>query len=161
MSESAPRAVFDCNVFLQAILSDRGPAYGCLAAVRTGTALLFVSDTVLSEIRNLPMHRSLRRFRSLTPERVERFIADLLSKSILIGNAPAAFQYPRDPDDAHYVDLAAASRAEYLVTRDADLLDLMMADTPEAKDFRVRFAAIKIVEPQAFLVALRHDAEPS
>jgi predicted nucleic acid-binding protein len=49
-----------------------------------------------------------------------------------------------------YLNLAIASNAAYLVTRDKDLLDL----TQEAA-FVARFPQLRIVEPVTFLSAMR------
>ena len=55
-------------------------------------------------------------------------------------HTPSVFAYPRDPKDEPYVNLAVAAAADYVVTRDKDLLDLMTGHTDEAKAFR-RFPA--------------------
>jgi predicted nucleic acid-binding protein len=39
---------------------------------------------------------------------------------------PVFFHYDRDPDDEHVLNLAIATKATYVVTRDNDLLDLMV-----------------------------------
>jgi predicted nucleic acid-binding protein len=67
------------------------------------------------------------------------------------------FSLPRDPKDAPYVDLAVASNAGYLVSRDKDLLELMQDEA-----FRRRFPNLKILEPVSFLreIARLADEEP-
>ena len=54
---------------------------------------------------------------------------------------PVSFRY-RDPDDEPYLNLAIAVSADYLVTRDNDLLDLMQDSA-----FRVRFPSLTILDP--------------
>lgn len=49
-----PRAVFDCNTLLQALVSNVGPAYACVEEVRLRRCTLFVSDYVLNELQVLP-----------------------------------------------------------------------------------------------------------
>jgi predicted nucleic acid-binding protein len=61
--------VFDGNVFLQAMISRRGPAAKCLEHALRGDAVLVVSPYVLAEVRALPTHPELRRFPSFTAER--------------------------------------------------------------------------------------------
>lgn len=46
--------------------------------------------------------------------------------------------YDRDPKDRPYMDLAVAAEANYLITRDKDLLSLMTSHTVAAKEFRQR-----------------------
>jgi predicted nucleic acid-binding protein len=67
---------------------------------------------------------------------------------------PHIFDFPRDPDDAAYVDLAAASGATFLVTRDKDLLSLTTDHSIEAKQFRQRFPSLSIVTVEDFLAAM-------
>ena len=117
---STPRpAVFDCNVYLQSMLNSRGAAHACWQKVVAGEVVLFVAPFVLEEIRRLPYHKSLRRFRSFTHERVGRFVEELLDNATLTADPPATFVYPRDPADARYVDLAIrpAPFSSYRTTR--------------------------------------------
>ena len=51
MSPDPPRAVFDCNVYFQALLNPEGPAGRCVSAALNGELTLFVSRFVLDEIR--------------------------------------------------------------------------------------------------------------
>jgi hypothetical protein len=61
---------------------------------------------------------------------------------------PHVFSYPRDPDDEPYINLAIAAAAQYLVSWDKDLLDLMRDE-----DFRQRFPGLTILNPVALLKA--------
>lgn len=74
---------------------------------------------------------------------------------------PKQFTYARDPNDEPYVNLALAAGAQYLVTFDQDLLDLMTQATPEGKDFHQRFPGLLILTPVAFLQALSPKDEES
>ena len=64
---------------------------------------------------------------------------------------PSHFDYPRDPKDEKYVNLAIEAEADYLVSRDKDLLDLMSDFSLVGKEFRQKSRPLKIVEPQEFL----------
>ena len=125
----ARHAVFDCNVFLQAMISLRGPAHECWRRVVAGDVQLYVSHTILTELRSLPKHPKLRRFRQLSHDRIETFIAELLDVAVLADLPSEVFLYPRDPDDAHYVNLAIATGSMLVVSNDQDLLDLMADDS--------------------------------
>ena len=48
-----PRAVFDCNTFVQAIAFDDGPAAECLRLAESGRFELFVSRPTLAELRRV------------------------------------------------------------------------------------------------------------
>jgi len=68
-----------------------------------------------------------------------------------------AFDYPRDPNDEPYIDLAATAKADYLVSWDKDLLSLMTGHTVLCKRFRQFTHPLKVVDPAAFLRAIGHD----
>lgn len=45
-------------------------------------------------------------------------------------------------------------KADYLVSRDNDLLDLMKWEKEEGREFQKRFRFLKIVTPENFLAAV-------
>jgi predicted nucleic acid-binding protein len=53
MNAQPLRAVFDCNVYLQAMISNRGAAHACMQLVDDGQVILFASGAILDEIRRL------------------------------------------------------------------------------------------------------------
>jgi predicted nucleic acid-binding protein len=61
----------------------------------------------------------------------------------------------RDIDDEPYLKLAIEAEANYLVSRDKDLLDLMTGYDNECKEFRQRFRSLAVIEPIEFLTAVR------
>lgn len=149
-------AVFDCNVFLQAAASTKGVAAACLRLAENGEIILYASDVILSEISevlNRPVVR--QNLPDLTDESVEAFLGKLLDFVIFVRNVPRKFHLPRDVDDEDYINLAIKVRAEYLVSRDKDLLDLMTDHTTEAREFRQRFRFLKVIKPIAFLEIVR------
>jgi len=149
------RVVFDSNVFFQALISAGGPAGSCLAAVEHGDVFLFVSRLVFAELRDVCLRPHIaRRFR-LSETRIDAFILDAQKCSTIIENIPHVFEYPRDPDDAHYVDLAVAARARLIVSRDNDLLALKNAADPIGADFQRRFPDLAILTHEELLIRLR------
>jgi len=53
MSEPAspPRVVYDCNIFVQALINVRGPAARCVEKAGAGDVALFVTPFILDEVR--------------------------------------------------------------------------------------------------------------
>lgn len=85
----------------------------------------------------------------LTHERILAFQSELTKYTEFGRSVSEEFVYARDPDDAHYVNLAHTAGAEFLVSRDRDLLDLM-ADTT----FRGQYPTLRILSPPGFLAEL-------
>jgi putative PIN family toxin of toxin-antitoxin system len=145
------RAVFDCMVFLQAIVNDRGLAFACFERVEKGQITLCVSPFVLAEVRDVTTRPKLQaRFATLTNERVEAFLNKVVTVAAIVTDVPRVFVYPRDPDDEPYVNLALAAGASSLVSRDKDLLDLM-----DDESFHAAYPRLTIIDPVAFLERLR------
>lgn len=147
------RAVYDCNVLLQAVLSGDGPAFRCLSLVEENRVALVVSEPILAEARDVLLRpRILRKNPHVTPERVNQFLEFLVRKATFIEDVPHVVPFPRDPKDEPYLDLAVGSNAQYLITRDSKhLLTFAREETPEALTFRSRYPMFRIIDPPTFL----------
>ena len=113
---------------------------------------LYLSRETLAEVEDVLTRPKFRnRFPSLTNEMIEAFLKDVKEKAIILKKVSAVFSYARDPKDEKYINLAVEAKADYIISRDKDLLDLMTGYTDECKDFRRRFRKLKIVNPVEFL----------
>ncbi len=155
-------AVFDCNVHLQAASREKSVAAECLRFVEKGFVRLFLSEEILAEVEDVLNRPEIRNhFRTLTDEIVEAFLFRLRNTSQFIRRVPKKFSYSRDPDDEPYINLAVEAEADYIVSRDKDLLDLMRDYTSEAKEFRQRFRPLRVIEPLEFLKELQKSENES
>jgi putative PIN family toxin of toxin-antitoxin system len=153
-----PRVVFDCMIFLQATASESGPAAALLRLVDRKVLSLFVSREILNEVRGVLSRPKIRKKNSdLTSERVDALITRLLEKGAIVDAVPQHFSYVRDPRDEKYINLAIEVEADYIVSRDQDLLDMMTGHTDECKDFRRRFRSLKVIGPVEFLKTVQLD----
>ncbi len=149
-------AVFDCNVYLQAASREKSIAAECLRLVEDGKVRLYLSEEILAEVEDVLSRPEIRNhFQTLTDEIVEAFLVRLRRTSQMIRRVPKEFSYSRDPDDEPYINLAVEVEADYIVSRDNDLLDLMTDYTNEAKQFRQRFRLLRVIEPLEFLKEMR------
>jgi putative PIN family toxin of toxin-antitoxin system len=159
LSSAPTRVVFDAVIYVQALISRRGPATACFDRVYAAEVILFTSDALLDEARSVPMRPELtRRYSRLTQERVEAFISAARAVSFHVPQPPKAFSLPRDRKDELCTDLAIAASARYLVTwNERHLTYLMKRDTPEGKEFCQRFPQLTILNPPAFLHELERN----
>jgi hypothetical protein len=152
MSEDRPQVVFDCMIYLQALISATGPAAALLRLVDDQELALFLSYEILEEIHDVLSRPKIRQINvHITDDRVIAFVTRLAENAILVKDVPQHFNYTRDPKDEKYINLAVEVAANYIISRDRDLLDLMTGYTAECKEFRRRFRPLKIVEPVSFL----------
>lgn len=151
------RVVFDCMIFLQAATRSTGPAAALLELAEIGELELLVADACLEEIRDVLTRPSIqRKFPSLTTSTVGEFIERIHVCSVLETNVPSVFVLDRDPKDAKYIDLVIAAKADVLVTRDKDLLDLREPDSPLSPVFEKMNWQCKILDPFEMLSYLRN-----
>ena len=79
--------------------------------------------------------------------------------AIYVERVPKLFEFPPDPDDAPYIDLAIQAGAFALVTRDREVLRLGEADYELARRLRERHPCLHLAIPERFLELV--DAKPS
>ena len=165
MSEAAtrPGVVVDCMVFVQAAANKQSSAARILDLLDEGKITLYVSKLILAETRYVLNRSDVRaRLRKLADVAVEALFERLEQNATLIKQVPKRFVYPRDPKDEPYINLAVEMQADYLVSRDNDLLDLMKWEQEEGREFQKRFRFLKIVTPESFLAVVeKGDEAPS
>lgn len=155
------RVVFDCGVFFQALIAPGGPAGKCFAAATDGELLLIISNFVLTELRDVCLRPHLvRRFR-LSESRVAAFVSQIEKVATFVAVVPHVFDYPRDPDDEHYVDLAVVSHARLIVSRDNDLLALEDPSNEDGFSFHQRFPELTILTPEELLQRISQRSNES
>lgn len=131
------KIVADTNIFLSAILYG-GMAKTIFSLVLENKLLLYVSSDLEDEI--------LRKLKDYDADHETRKETGLFLNQKGISLKPKVkITVCRDQNDNFLLELAQASHADYLITRDKDLLDL-----PNHK-----WKKTKIVKPEEFLPLLR------
>jgi putative PIN family toxin of toxin-antitoxin system len=144
--------VVDTNILLQSLLSETGPAGKCLGYFRRGEVAIAVSRATLREAQEVLSRSHLRtRYPQLTDERIAPLLEFLCYRGDYFRSVKRWFEYPRDPQDEPFLNLAIEAEADFLISRDPDLLDLMKWDTEDGRDFQKRFRFLRIVTPVEFL----------
>lgn len=152
MSAHRVGVVLDCMVYMQAAANAKGTAARLLSLLDSGEITLFVSRETLTEVRDILNDPEIRaKLPDITDTSVAVLFKRLEWKAVLIKQIPRRFEYPRDPKDEPYINLALAAGATYIVSRDNDLLDLMDWNTDTGREFQKRFRSLKIVTPEVFV----------
>ncbi|MEP7337103.1 MAG: putative toxin-antitoxin system toxin component, PIN family [Acidobacteriota bacterium] len=160
MSSSPPKVVFDCNIFVQMLLTPGGSAAACKTLVENGEVILFVSKEILAEVLDvLSRPRFKQLIPDLTPERIEAFIEEITSIAVLIANVPEEFRYERDPEDEPYINLALVTGAKYIVSFDKDLLDLVNPAVEQSREFQRRYPMLRVITPVVLLVEIGQNSK--
>jgi len=157
VSGRRPRAVFDCNVFVQAVLGEAGPAAQCVRHFESGAVELFVSRATLRELRAVLQYPQIRKLApSLTELRIDAFVDRIAYRAVIVRRVRHVLDYPRARQDEPYIDLVVAAKADYLISRDKDLLSLMTGHSAICTRFRQLTAPLRVLTPVEFLTVFSH-----
>lgn len=132
------RIVADTNAIISGALWDGAPCDALLLAIR-GDIELFTSHRVLAEARKI-LSDSKERFH-FSQQEIDDVISGVLTFAQII-EPTEIVRICRDPKDDHVIACALASKADYIVTYDNDLLVLN------------EYNGIKIMKPEEFLVVM-------
>lgn len=159
MSAPKPRIVLDCMVYLQAAARENSLARKCLRLAEEHRVQLFISRKIMAEVQDvLSREKIRRRFNALTDESVTVFIERVRQAADFVRVVPDHFDYSeRDSKDEPYINLAVEVQADYLVSRDNDLLDLMDWNREAGREFQKRFRFLRIVTPEDFLARMEEE----
>ncbi len=137
---SPPVVVLDTNLVLSALVFASGRLAPLRSAWQTGHCIPLVSQATASELMRVLGYPKFK----LSPADREELLADYLPycRSVRIPARLPKLPLCRDANDQMFIELAAAGKADWLVTGDKDLLVL-------AADFNR-----PIVTAEAFLVQL-------
>jgi putative PIN family toxin of toxin-antitoxin system len=139
------RAVFDTTILVSAFLKPvaGGASFDLLSKASEGAFDLYLSDDILEEAARVLLTRKRIRARYAYPDTaVTDYIRNLARMGIVVSDVPEV-KLVRDPADDMIMGCAIAAKAEYLVTRDDDLLSLD------------RHGGCEILTPEAFLHVLK------
>jgi len=120
-----PRAVADTTVLVSAFLAPRGVASEFLRRARRGAFEIILAPAILDEMQDLLLRRPrLRRRYPYSDDRVQRYHRLLQATTSVVVDVPPLTGVVRDPNDDMVIACALAAAADYVVTRDKDLLSL-------------------------------------
>jgi len=131
-----PRVIFDTNIWISYVLRRRGAiAWLIQAHWPQGDFVLLTAEALLDELADVLARPEFARLISAR-ERYE-FLQRIRSRAEMLSPLPGIPRLTPDPKDDMFVAYAIVGRADYIVTRDAHLLDLgqvgdVRVITPEA-----------------------------
>ena len=138
--------VLDSVVAVSAFLTE-GLTSALLSQCRENVNL-YTSAEILQEIRQVLLNKPhIRNRYTYSSESVEAFIDYLKAISTIVTQLPEIRVIERDPKDDMIIACAVAASADYIISRDRDLLDLG------------NYQQIQIVSPEHFIHILSSERE--
>jgi putative PIN family toxin of toxin-antitoxin system len=140
------KAVFDSTVLVSAFLTKAGISRDLLHQAQAGEFSICVSEEILTEIGRVLEYPRVRKRYRYADEAVTEYVALLRVVSQVVIDLPKIKPVVRDPNDDMIIACASKAGAEYIVTRDKDLLTLGS------------YQGMDIVSPEEFVNLLKESA---
>ncbi len=118
------KVVLDTNVLLSGLMLPDSTPGRVVRAWRETRFDLVISKEQLTEIARVLTYPKIRKRLKWRRANIERFLRQLYLRSELVDISGVFQTVPEDPEDQPILASLIASRAEYLVTGDLDLLTL-------------------------------------
>ena len=128
------RVVLDTNIFIAALISNKGTPHRVYRAWLEGKFTLVTSTWQVEEFRRVSRYERVRPY--IVPAEAGEIINGLRKRAIVLEALPKLELSP-DPDDNFVLAMALKGEADYLVTGDKHDL-LMVADVPNLNIIKVR-----------------------
>lgn len=141
MPSVVPSVVIDTTVLISGFLTPEGVSAQLVEQAKAEVFELCLSREIIEELRSRLLHRrKIRRRYQYADERVHQHCRDLEAAASRLITDPAVVRVvERDPNDDMVIACAIEARADYIETRDKDLLSLGAHE------------GIRIVAPRQFL----------
>lgn len=137
------KAVLDTNVIVSGTIVKRGVPYRLLTAWRGREWNLVTSPQILREVQQVLGLPKISGRYGLTGQDITDLIGLFEHRATVVPGHLKIARTARDPEDDHILACAKEGQADYIVSRDQDLLSLE------------RYEAIPIITPAAFAAILR------
>jgi putative PIN family toxin of toxin-antitoxin system len=139
-----PKAVFDSTVLVSAFLSKAGVSRQLLHEAQAGKFAICLAEEILEETgRVLLEYPRIRKRYQYSDEAVGEYVELLRVVAQVTTALPKIKAVARDPNDDVIIACGVKAKAQYIVSRDKDLLDMK------------RYEQILIVGPEEFVALLR------
>jgi putative PIN family toxin of toxin-antitoxin system len=123
-----PRVVLDAGVLVAAAIAPRGICGRLLDAALEDRFVIVASPMLLGELARVLMRPKFRRY--LTEREARQIVAEITQLVELQPEAPALPGITPDAKDDYLVALARAIEADYLISGDAHLTELIDSQPP-------------------------------
>lgn len=139
-----PKAVLDSTVLVSAFLRENGVSRKLLHEAQAGKFIICLAEEILEEAgRVLLEYPRIRKRYQYSDEAVAEYVELLRVVAQLVTALPKIKAVERDPNDDMIIACGVKAKAQYIVTRDKDLLDIKT------------YEQISIVGPEAFAALVR------
>lgn len=142
------RAVLDTNTLVSAVINVKSSvASEIYQYARHKRFLLIISPAILAEVDDVLHRPKLIKAHQLSSKELKKAVSKIADVSFVVP-ANTEIEVVRDSDDNKIISAAYEGQADYIISRDKDLLDL------------AEYQGIKISTPEEFMGILRKANKP-
>ncbi len=139
------RAVLDTNTLVSAVINtESSVASAIYHNAKKKHFLLAISPPILAEVDNVLHRPKVMKAHKLSLQELKEAIKEIAGVSLIVPGK-TEIKVVRDPDDDKIISAAVEGNADYIISRDKDLLDLK------------EYQGIKIISPEKFMGILRNE----
>ncbi len=139
------RAVLDTNVLIAAVINIKSSlTQEIYQKFLTLHFTLIISPEILEEVEDLINRERIVKKHKLTTDKREVIMSEIAALSYIVPGITHV-EVVRDQDDNKIISAAYEGKADYIISRDRDLLDL------------TQYEGIKIITPEEFIGILREN----
>ncbi len=139
------RAVLDTNVLIAAVINIKSSlTQEIYQKFLTLHFTLIISPEILEEVEDLINRERIVKKHKLTTDEREVIMSEIAALSYIVPGITHV-EVVRDQDDNKIISAAYEGKADYIISRDRDLLDL------------TQYEGIKIITPEEFIGILREN----
>jgi uncharacterized protein len=132
------RVVIDTNVLVSGTIQKKGFPYKVVKAWEDDDLVLITSEFLINEVGKVLHYEKIRARYSLKDEEIKQVLLNLMRYSIFINDPPKLNVIKEDPTDNNILAAAVAGKADYIISGDSHLLNL------------VSYKGIRILTPKEF-----------
>lgn len=137
------RAVLDTNTLISVVINVAvSVSVEIYRSCKENRFLMITSSEILSELDAVLRRERMAKFHQLADQQLQKIVNEIAKVSLIV-SGEVKVEVARDPSDDKVISTALAGKADYIVTRDRDLLDLK------------KYKGIKLVTPEEFMGILR------
>lgn len=139
--------VLDSTILVSSFLSEGGLSFEIFQHGKTGKFTWYCAEEIVQETRRVLLEEQrIRKKYHYTDEQVSDFLESVRAVAITVQALPEIHVIRRDPKDDKILACALTTQANYIITRDKDLLDLN------------NYHGTQIITPEDFIAVLRQGA---
>lgn len=118
------KAVLDTNQYVSALIKPNGPQSELIKMASGGLYSIVLSSPLLEEIFRALTYPRIRKYLSFSQNEIEEFFESLLEICEITPGELLVEVVKNDPDDNKIIGCALEGMADFVVTRDHDLLKI-------------------------------------